>query len=164
MNSGAETVDHSRLLSLVDCDHKLLQIRKYSEDAGTISTLPASCPSAFAPLLALVTSSQSSQTSSCPTASASPCLRSQIASATREEWNAARPSDRAEGKPQGTENEARMKFVPSIAQPQSRWAQKEPEEVKPARRGQERPRGRKSRIRVSFVSSIYLPLVPTASN
>lgn len=164
MKSGAETVGHSRLLPLEDCDHQLLQIRKDGGDIVTTSPVPASFPSAFAPLLVSVTSSQSSRNSPCPTGSASPCLRPEIATGTREEWNTARPSDRGQGKPQGTENEARMDSVPSIAQPQSRWFQKEPEEVKPARRGQEQPGGRKSRARVSFLSSICLLLVPHALN
>ena len=164
MNSGPQTFDHSRLLPLKDCGHQLLKIRKYSGDTGTISPLPASFPSAFTPLLVSVTSSRASRASPYPTASASPCLGPRIASGTREEWNAARPSDRAQSKSQGTENEARMNSVPSIAQPQSRWAPKQPEEVKPARRGQGRPRGRERRVRVSFLSFIYLPLVPTASN
>lgn len=152
MNSGPETVDHSRLLPLKK------QIRKDSGDTGTISPLSASFPSAFAPLLVSVTSSRSSRSSPYPNASASPCLGQKIASGTREEWNAARPSDRAQGKSQGTENEARMNSVPSIAQPQSRWAPKQPEEVKPFRRGQGRPRGRKSRVRVSSLSSLICPL------
>lgn len=161
MNSAAETADHPCLLPFEDCGHQHLQIRK---DSVNISPLPASIPSAFAPLLVSVASSRSSRTSPCPAASASPCLRPEIASSTRGEWNAARPSDTAQDKPQGTKNEARMMSVPPIAQPQLRWVQKEPKEVKPARRGQGRLRGRKSRARVSFISSIYLPLVPTASN
>lgn len=164
MNSRTETVDHSHLLPLENCGHQLLQIQNDNGDTVTISPLPANFPSAFAPLLVSVTSSRSSWTSPCPTASASPCLRPEIVSGTREGWNAARPSDTAQGKLQGTENEALMNSVPSIAQPQSRWAQKEPEEVKSARRGQGRPRGRESRVRVSFLSSISLSLVPTASN
>lgn len=168
MNSATETADHPCLLPFEDCGHqhlqiRHLQIRKDSGDTVNISPLPASIPSAFAPLLVSVTSSRSSQTSPCPAAPASSCLRPEIASSTRGEWNAARPSDTAQDKPQGTEKRARMKSVPSIAQPQSRWAQKEPEVLKPARRGQRRLRGRKSRARVSF-SLPYLPLVPTASN
>lgn len=163
MNSAAETVDYPRLLPLKDRGHQHLQIRKDSGNTVDISPLPASIPSEFAPFLVSVTSSRSSRTSPCPAASVSPCLRPEIAS-TREEGNAARPSDPAQDKPQGTENEARMKSVPQIAQSQSRWAQKKSEEVKTARRGLGRLRGRKSRARVSFLSFIYLPLVSTASN
>lgn len=155
MNSAAETVNHPCVLPFNDPGHQQLQIRKDSGDTVNISPLAASIPSTFAPPLVSVTSSQSSQTSPCPAATVSPCFRTEIASSTREKWNAARPSDTAQDKPQCIENEARLKSIPPIAQPQSRWAQKESEEVKPVRSGQG--------ARVSFFSFGYLPLLPSAS-
>lgn len=163
MNSAAETVDHLCIIPFNDPGHQQLQIRKASGDTVNISPLPASIPYSFGPLLLSVTSSRSSRTSSCPAATVRLRLRPEITSNTPEELNAAQPSDTAQDKPQGAENGVRLKSAPQIAQPQSRWAQKESKELKPINSSQGRLRSHKNRARVSFFSSNYLPLMPTTS-
>lgn len=157
MNFRAETVRHSLLLPHKDWGYQRLQTSNNTIDTGTIFPLPTCFPSASLPLPILPAPSQISVTSAarsspCPTASASPGIRPETASGTKEECNADRPSDEAQGQPQGSKKNARINSSSSSIQPQSRRAGKEQKEFKPIRRGQGRPRCRKSRVRVSFLS------------
>lgn len=153
----AETVRRPPLLPHKDWGYQRLQTSHNSIDTRPIFPLPTNFPSASVPIPILPAASQISVTpaprsSPCPTASASPGLRPGTVSSIKEECNADRPSDKAQGLPQGSKKKARINSSSSSIQPQSRRPRKELKEVKPTRRGQGRPRCRKSRVRVSFLS------------
>lgn len=163
MNFGAETVGFHPL-PLEDWGYERLQTNNNSIETGPIFPLTTSFDSASIPFPISPPRSQVSVTSSqcsCLCHTASPGLGPQTTLCIQKECNAHRPSDKAHGQPQGTENQARINSCSSSPQPQFR---KESKELKLARRGQERPRDRKSRFRVSFLSSTHVPLVLTASN